>query len=162
MGLSIFQIGLTLSFLLTLIVVLRLYQGVRTLNARVTILSHLVRELRRELRERDSAEGTPSDEEIFDLGDEGALSIEDLEIREQELGARLGRDFALAATRDFGPAKPNQAPPRGRRAPHRAERAGASTALSLSNRAARGTRQRDTQQADEGGPQDSPLARSKR
>lgn len=85
MGLSIFQIGLTLSFLVTLIVVLRLYRGVRMLNARVSILSNLVRELRKSQESAEPGLETPETEtsEAF---------VKDLE-EDQALEGAMQRDF---------------------------------------------------------------------
>ncbi len=84
MDLSFFQIMMVLSFLLTLGTVIRLHRGIRILNARVTILSHLMREVRRVARE-DEVEAT----------DEAQAEGEcELQKRERELGSEMGRDFA--------------------------------------------------------------------
>lgn len=78
MDLSFFQIMMVLSFLITLGTVLRLHRGIKILNARVTILSHLVRDLRGDKR----AEGA-----------EDAVQAAEFEQKEEELQKAMGRDF---------------------------------------------------------------------
>lgn len=47
--LPFFQAALALSFLITIIIVARLYRGIRILNARIDILSNLLKNLRKEI-----------------------------------------------------------------------------------------------------------------
>jgi hypothetical protein len=96
MGLSIFQIGLTLSFLVTLIVVLRLYRGVRILNARVSILSNLVRDLRQAQNKTAVQNEVPGEESTQSTEDATAQNfMKDLE-EERSLQREMRRDFSLA------------------------------------------------------------------
>ena len=90
MDLSIYQIGLTLSFLVTLIVVLRLYRGVRILNARVSILSNLVREL----RNANSPAKAPTTEEESKEDEMARVFVDEL-AEERELQTEMLRDFSF-------------------------------------------------------------------
>jgi hypothetical protein len=107
--LSFFQIMMVLSFLLTLAAVIRLHRGTRILNARVTILSHLVRDL----RGGERAAGTQGVDDAKDAPCE-------LERAEEKLQSEMGRDFAPAGAdrntiRKARDLRPRRAVTKGRR-----------------------------------------------
>jgi len=108
MGLSIFQIGLTLSFLVTLIVVLRLYRGVRILNARVGILSNLVRELRKNAAQSDAPIHNDSSKADETEEETANTFMQELE-EERVLQKEMRRDFSLARSRPKAKPAPRSA-----------------------------------------------------
>ncbi len=72
---SIFDVIISLSLFVLIFIVFRLFYGIRTLNARVTILSSLVKKMRAE------------------MGEENSDAFQNFEQEEQLLHNRLERDF---------------------------------------------------------------------
>lgn len=112
---SLFEFAMTMSFLVTLIVVVRLNAGLRVLNARVTMMHDSIRELRQRLGMQANASSPapvgaarPSmpGESVADRsthvveGDVG--SMEEMEEELQRLEAQMRRDFPAPKPRPAG------------------------------------------------------------
>lgn len=74
---KIFDIFLALSFIAVIFVVLRLYNALKVLNARVTILSSLVKRMSATMQEMEGGDG----------------GFSEYEQKEQQLRAEMSRDF---------------------------------------------------------------------
>jgi hypothetical protein len=116
----IFEITLSMSFLLTLVVVMRMYNAIRIINARVTVLSDLLKELRRRvMHAAGPATGASASSEDATQGQPGAAAphgggtdvMAALAGEVSRLESSIAKDFSLASGRRGVSATPAQNAP---------------------------------------------------